>query len=226
MNCALARLAGLSTLFIAAESFQPALAADAIACPAPEPIIKTFTLTPYPSASQRAGESGVTMLMVTVPPDGTPSGATVTHSSGAQRLDDAASSYILSHYRWEKSAEGCPASQRPITVIWQLGDPPKADGAVLVPLASYPADALQLKAEGDTYLALSLGDGGAVNNVRIAYTSGYTELDNQSVALVKASPNLVTGKPAGRYIFLFRWKLPAELSPSDVITTSHAQRMR
>jgi TonB family protein len=202
-----------------------AAAADARTCPTPEPDLSSISTIPYPTASQRAGETGATMLTVTVAPDGKPTGAAVTRSSGVERLDDTASSYIVSHYRWKKSDDACPAFQQPMTVIWQLGNPPKADGAVQVPAANYPASALQLEEQGDTYVALSLGDGGAVQDVRIAYGSGYAELDEQSIAIVKAAPNLMAGKPAGKYTLILRWTAPPHPNWTRLVTTSRAQRL-
>jgi len=160
------------------------------------------------------------MLEITVAPDGRPTGYVVTRSSGSTRLDYAASTTVMSHYLWEKSPDGCPAARRPISIVWQLGNPPRPDGMILVPLSSYPPDALQLEELGDTYLTLSLGDGGSIKDIRVAYSSGYPELDNKSVAIAKSSPELTTGKTAGAFTLLFRWQLTAELNRNrETITT-------
>jgi len=158
--------------------------------------------------------------------DGKPSGADVMRSSGSKRLDDAAVSYAIDHYRWEKPEKNCIAIQRPITIIWQLGTPPKAEGAVLVPASSYPAEALRLDELGDTYLAISSGEDGTIRDIQVAYTSGYAELDNQSVGIAKASPNLMSGKPSGTHTLLFRWRLPAGLNGSRITITSQALHMK
>ncbi len=218
--------AALAAAVLIASTDMVSAQSAAVSCALPEPIVKTFTFPPYPPASQRADESGTTMMMLTVAPDGTPTGAVVTRSSGARRLDDAATSFAVARYRWERAAEGCPASQQPMTVIWQLGNPPKADGAIQVPLSNYPANALDMEEMGDTYLTLSLGNGGAINDVRIVYSSGYPELDNQSIAIVKASPNLTAGKSSGAFTLLVRWQLPPAQNSKRISITSRAMHMQ
>jgi TonB family protein len=215
----------IATFLVASTFFLPAQAAETSPCAPPKTIVTTFRQPPYPTASQRDDESGTTFLEITVAPDGGPTDFVVTRSSGSKRLDDAASSFAMSKYRWEKAPDGCLAVRRPITIIWQLGNPPKADAAVLAPLSNYPADALRLEELGDAYLTLSLGDGGTLKDVHIVYSSGYPELDNQSIAIVKASPNLTAGKAAGPFTLLFRWKLPPELNGNRITITSRVMHM-
>jgi periplasmic protein TonB len=88
----------------------------------PKEIARTHTLPPYPALSQRMGEQGTTALTCDIGADGKPMACSVTRSSGSQRLDDAASSYVKEHYTWEPATrDGKPvADKTQLNVVWDL----------------------------------------------------------------------------------------------------------
>ncbi|HWY63170.1 MAG TPA: energy transducer TonB [Rhizomicrobium sp.] len=88
----------------------------------PKEIARTHTLPPYPALSQRMGEQGTTALTCYIDVDGKPRNCSVTRSSGSQRLDDAASSYVMDHYTWEPATrDGKPvADKTQLNVVWDL----------------------------------------------------------------------------------------------------------
>jgi protein TonB len=88
----------------------------------PKEIARTHTLPPYPALSQRMGEQGTTGLTCEIGIDGKPISCAVTRSSGSQRLDEAASSYVMAHYTWEPAIrDGKPvADKTQLNVVWDL----------------------------------------------------------------------------------------------------------
>ena len=88
----------------------------------PKEITRTHTLPPYPALSQRMGEQGTTALTCEIGVDGKPINCAVTRSSGSQRLDEAASSYVKDHYTWEPATrDGKPvADKAQLNVVWDL----------------------------------------------------------------------------------------------------------
>lgn len=87
-----------------------------------EPVMATHTLPPYPAESQKARETGATLLHVTVARDGHASAVTVARSSGKQRLDAAAVRFVQARYRWKPLA--CTSAQTDLQVVWRLKDAP------------------------------------------------------------------------------------------------------
>jgi TonB family protein len=81
-----------------------------------------------------------------------------------------------------------------------------------MPEADYPPEAAERREQGDTYLELSLGDDGGVKDGRVVYSSGYSDLDDKALAVLKNAPSALTGKPAGSQTVLIRWKQPAQQS--------------
>jgi protein TonB len=88
----------------------------------PKEIARTHTLPPYPALSQRMGEQGTTALSCDIGVDGKPITCSVTRSSGSQRLDDAASSYVMDHYTWQPATrDGKPVPDKTqLNVVWDL----------------------------------------------------------------------------------------------------------
>jgi len=98
-----------------------------VAPPPPPPtelkeITRTHTLPPYPALSQRMGEQGTTGLSCEINVEGKPDSCKVEKSSGSQRLDDAASSYVKDHYTWQPPTQlGKPvAATAHLNIIWDL----------------------------------------------------------------------------------------------------------
>jgi protein TonB len=109
----------------------PVVAPPVVTRPPPPPpppptelkeITRTHTLPPYPALSQRMGEQGTTGLSCEINIQGKPDSCKVEKTSGSQRLDDAASSYVKDHYTWQPPTQlGKPvAATAHLNVIWDL----------------------------------------------------------------------------------------------------------
>jgi TonB family protein len=114
----------------------PISAQEAPACKSSIPVQSTRKMIRYPAISERMGERGATRLIVSLGSDGTPTGVSISKSSGSKRLDDAAAAHIEMHYRWEALPSGCSPAKRTfeIGVNWWLDPLPnpsaiKADEA-------------------------------------------------------------------------------------------------
>jgi len=87
-------------------------------------IARTHTLPPYPTISQRLGEQGTTQMQVAISTEGNVTGCKVIKSSGSERLDTAACTYVQGHWRWNPpTSEGKPvAVDTDVSVVWNLKD--------------------------------------------------------------------------------------------------------
>ena len=99
----------------------------AAAPPPPPPtelkaIEKTHSLPPYPPLSQRMGEQGTTLLKVTIGTNGKVTAVAIEKSSGSQRLDDAAASYVKANWTWQPPTQAGKAVEATteVSVIWDL----------------------------------------------------------------------------------------------------------
>src|SRR5260221_4794088 len=103
---------------------------DAISRPPP--------LIPYPPISQRLGEQGTTEVAVNLGSDGMVADVAISQSSGSERLDDAAVTYIRDRYRRRPALEvGKPTAARvTVVVVWRLDTPD--DKTTIMPRADYP----------------------------------------------------------------------------------------
>jgi TonB family protein len=193
-----------------------------------QPIMSTHTLAPYPMQSVRGHEQGQTMLAVTIGIDGAPTDVTVTLSSGSERLDTAAVNHIKEHWRWQPPMEDCkPAiASEVVGVGWHIGGPPQAKAGLEMRRSYYPPGAAERLERGDTYLELSLDDSGTVKNGRIVYSSGFADLEDKALEVVKATPDVMVGQPAGTEIVLLRWSLPPELRKNSEFVTIWATLIR
>lgn len=88
------------------------------------PIMRTHTLPPYPTISQRLGEQGTTTMEVAIAIEGNVTDCKVTKSSGSERLDQAACEFVKAHWRWQPpTQEGKPvAVNTSVAVKWDLRD--------------------------------------------------------------------------------------------------------
>jgi protein TonB len=88
----------------------------------PEAIAGTHSLPPYPPESKRMGESGKTLMKVTISPQGTASECMVITTSGSGRLDAAACNHVATRWRWKPATrDGAPvATTTAVTVVWSL----------------------------------------------------------------------------------------------------------
>jgi TonB family protein len=100
-------------------SWSPAQAQGASACKLVS-VPGTHTLPPYPAESQKARETGQTLLRLTIARNGHVSGARVASSSGHARLDAAAASFVRQNYLWQPLS--CGSAQTNLKVVWSLAD--------------------------------------------------------------------------------------------------------
>jgi protein TonB len=89
-----------------------------------ESIQRTHTLPPYPTISQRLGEQGTTQMEVAINKEGSVEGCKVIKSSGSERLDTVACSYVQSHWRWKPPTQNgqAVAVNTNGSVVWNLKD--------------------------------------------------------------------------------------------------------
>ena len=87
-----------------------------------EPAANTHVPPPYPAMSLRLGEQGTTRMRVSISRQGLVTGCKVTDTSGSERLDTAACSYVQQHWRWKPPMRGGRpvAADTQISVIWSL----------------------------------------------------------------------------------------------------------
>ena len=73
---------------------------------------------------QRLGEQGTTQMEVAISTEGSVTDCKVTKSSGSERLDTAACTYVQGHWRWKPpTREGKPvAVNTAVSVVWNLKD--------------------------------------------------------------------------------------------------------
>jgi protein TonB len=64
-------------------------------------VASTHTIPLYPPLSRRLGETGKVSLTLTIGEDGSVVDAKVEHSSGSQRLDEAAEEWVKAHWRYQ-----------------------------------------------------------------------------------------------------------------------------
>jgi periplasmic protein TonB len=87
-----------------------------------EPVANTHAPPPYPALSLRLGEQGTTRMQVSISTRGLITGCKVIDSSGFERLDNAACSYVQQRWRWKPPMRGGRAAtaETQISVIWSL----------------------------------------------------------------------------------------------------------
>jgi TonB family protein len=198
----------LMALALFPAGLRAAFAEDAASC-ALRPIMSTHTPMPYPPISARLHEHGETETAVTIGADGAPTDVSVTISSGSERLDAAMVNHIKTSWRWEPPARDCKSAQALVNIDWHIGFPPDAKAQLTMKPSDYPHDAAIYKQTGDTYLELTLGDGGAVRDARVVYGSGFRDLDNKAArAAVESRWAGLASQPAGTQTVLARWSLP------------------
>lgn len=85
-------------------------------------IAGSHTTPPYPPLSRRLGEQGKVGLHILIAPDGRVSNVEVAHSSGIQRLDDAARDWVRANWLYRPATrDGKPvASEIEAMVVFNL----------------------------------------------------------------------------------------------------------
>jgi TonB family protein len=181
--------------FLAVSSISMAAPA-ANECPPIQirPITSTHTIPPYPPLSQKIGEQGPTQLMVDIDTAGVPTHIDVVKSSGSLRLDDAAVAHVMQYWRWEPATQNCkPVNVRTdVSIVWNLQQPqlPPEFAANLVneipaSESDFPPGARQKGEGGESVVIVLLGSDGKVAKMGLIYGTGYPDLDEAALEIVK-----------------------------------------
>jgi protein TonB len=85
-------------------------------------IAGSHTTPPYPPLSRRLGEEGKVGLRILIAPDGRVSNVEIAHSSGIQRLDDAARDWVRANWLYRPATKDgkAIASQTEAVVVFNL----------------------------------------------------------------------------------------------------------
>ncbi len=140
----------------------------------------THVLPTYPPLSQALNEQGTTIVLVTIGPDGVPTDASVSKSSGSQRLDAAAIDSVKQSWRWQPLPPACPVGARTlVSITWNLLG---SDSSVVGPTieaeeADYPPQATAHHEEGSVVLTVILNAGGLIDSIVVDTSSGFPDLD-------------------------------------------------
>ena len=85
----------------------------AIPATAPVGILRTITRPVYPAIEKRLGHEGMVSLRLMISADGIVTDAIVVRSSGFPRLDEAAVSHVIAHWRYKPATrEGKPVTSQ------------------------------------------------------------------------------------------------------------------
>jgi len=86
------------------------------------PVMRTHLVPPYPTEAKKAGEQGTTQMQVSISTLGVITDCRVTTSSGSDRLDATACSFVQHYWRWlppTRDGKEVPTTTK-ISVIWNL----------------------------------------------------------------------------------------------------------
>jgi protein TonB len=85
-------------------------------------VMATHTTPPYPELARRMGEQGQVQLHIVVGSDGAVTGVSVSKSSGSERLDEAAKSWVLANWRYKAATVNgsAVASETEALVVFDL----------------------------------------------------------------------------------------------------------
>lgn len=187
----------------------------------PQPIMATHIIPPYPPISQRQLEQGTLLMMVTIDGGGTPVDVHLTTSSGSERLDDAAMDTIKTYWRWMPTGPKCPNGMAvKVSFTWSLRKVMDAMAKyVIYPDPSdYPLYARQNKDEGVSEIIVQISGVGLIQNLLMGASSGYPELDNAAMQVVKRhkfKTGEVDGHPTETQLYVsVPWNLQGK--PADV----------
>jgi len=173
------------------------------------PIMATHTIPPYPELSRRLFEQGRVVLLVTISQQGIPTGVTVNTSSGADRLDAAATAWVAQTWRWAPLGSDCPGGARTLVMImFRLVDntaPPPVALTIDVPDADYPGGAKDRNESGVANVLVELDEKGEVAATHITHTTTFDDLDAQALALIRRhrfQAALIDGKPVSSALWI------------------------
>jgi TonB family protein len=161
----------------------------------------------YPLLSALLGEHGATYLEFVIKEDGSVISPVVFRSSGSMRLDDAATTLVVQHWRYLPAVlNGKPvACKWRAEVVWQLNQSafnmPQGGPAnvVFMTPADYPKDALARGEQGATALVVVYATD-AAPEVRVIRSSGFLDLDVESMKLAFAKLHAKAGEYGGTQV--------------------------
>jgi len=81
------------------------------------PVVRTHLKPPYPLDAKRAGEQGTTQMEVAISAPGAITDCKVIGTSGSERLDSTACSFVKRYWRWQP--RDTPGTTK-ISVVWNL----------------------------------------------------------------------------------------------------------
>ena len=163
----------------------------------------------YPLLSMVLKEEGNTTLAIVVKEDGTVGNPRVTASSGSMRLDDAAIDMVTQRWRYKPAMQdGKPVACRwKVAVKWTIRDqiPILASKTSLVIQANaedYPPTASESGEEGTVVLLVGVEADGSVTLATVLGSSGHSDLDAASVALVGSKIKAMNLQPSGKTLMV------------------------
>jgi TonB family protein len=111
-------LAALTACTATIASTSAGLAAYGVVDPAnqPVPVVSTHVQPPYPEISRRLGERGKTVLRVEIDEHGSVIDDYVRRSSGSDRLDHTALTFVKDNWRWQPPSNRC----RPVAAVTEV----------------------------------------------------------------------------------------------------------
>jgi len=80
-------------------------------------VMRTHVRPPYPLDAKRAGEQGTTQMEVAISAQGAITDCKVTGTSGSERLDSTACSFVKRYWRWQPRET---SGSTKIAVVWNL----------------------------------------------------------------------------------------------------------
>jgi TonB family protein len=214
--CAAAALAALALRAPA----DPVPACNTLGNTAPKPA-NQHTAQDYPMLSVMMGEQGTTTVSIVVGEDGTAKSASVETSSGSLRLDDASIAAIVGKWRYTPplAADNKPtACVQRAEVKWVLHDnanalPPELQQmAIRMKPEDYPSGARSRNEQGIVALFVLRDEHG--KQAIVLRSSGYPELDEAAVRIMKERLNLPAAEYEGKAVdtsalVLVVWSLEA-----------------
>lgn len=94
----------------AGQASVPASVAPAVPTPPAamgvRAVLGTHTAPPYPEVARRLAEQGTVTVRIEIAASGTVKNVAVLHSSGSERLDTAAVSWIKAHWKYHAASRG------------------------------------------------------------------------------------------------------------------------